>query len=148
MKRALTFLTALAVVVLLASPLLAEEDCSKQSAVVEKAGQARGLVGEKKYAEAEGPAGEAVASCPTSEQAVAVLGEALSKQEKHDAVIERMSGVLGKSSTVAYAYYWRGKAYNAKKQQARMVDDFEAFLKLAPDAPEAAAVKQLLAALK
>ena len=29
-----------------------------------------------------------------------------------------------------------------------MVDDFEAFLKLAPSAPEAGAVKQLLAALK
>jgi hypothetical protein len=29
-----------------------------------------------------------------------------------------------------------------------MVDDFEAFLRLAPDAPEAAAVKQLLSALR
>jgi len=147
MKRALTSLLAVSFVVLAVPPLVAE-DCAKAPGVAEKASRARELVGQKQYADAEAAAGEAVASCPTGEAGVAALGESLFAQNKADAIIERMSGVLGKSSTVAYAYYWRGKAYNAKKQQARMVDDFEAFLKLAPDAPEAAAVKQLLAALK
>ena len=148
MKRVTMSCVGLFVAVTFAAPALASADCTKDPAVVEKAGQARNLVGQKKYAEAEGPAGEALGACPSSEAAAAALGEALFAQNKHDAAIERMSGALGKSATTAYAYYWRGKAYNAKKQQARMVDDFEAFLKLAPTAPEAAAVKQLLAGLR
>jgi tetratricopeptide (TPR) repeat protein len=146
MKRALTFVLVSSLLSV-AAPLVAQ-DCAKDPAVVEKADQARSLVGQKRYAEAEAPAGDALAACPASESAAAALGEALFAQNKHDALVDRMSGALGKSATTAYAYYWRGKAYNAKKQQARMVDDFEAFLKLAPNAPEAAAVKQLLAGLR
>ena len=148
MNKLTAFAAGLLLTAGLAAPAVVEADCTKDSPVVEKAEQARSLVGQRKYADAEGPAAEALAACPSSEAAAAALGEALFAQNKHDALVDRMSGALGKSSTTAYAYYWRGKAYNAKKQQARMVDDFEAFLKLAPTAPEAAAVKQLLAGLR
>jgi hypothetical protein len=49
---------------------------------------------------------------------------------------------------MAYAYYWRGQAYHRTKQIARMVDDFQAFLTLQPEAPEAPALKVLLASLR
>ena len=51
-------------------------------------------------------------------------------QEKYDEAIERMSSVIQQQKDVAYAYLWRGMAYNKKKQTARMVDDFQLFLKL------------------
>ena len=49
---------------------------------------------------------------------------------------------------LAYAYHWRGQAYQLKKQVARMVEDYQSFLKLAPEAPEAPAIKVLLAGLR
>jgi len=43
---------------------------------------------------------------------------------------------------------WRGQAYHRTKQIARMVDDYQAFLTLQPEAPEAPALKVLLASLR
>ena len=114
----------------------------------EKAALAQRLVKEKKHAEAEGAAKEALAACATHEAAVAALGESLVGQKKHDEAIERMTSVLKAKADLAYAYYWRGQAHYSKKQIDRMVGDFEMFVKLAPNAPEAAAVKQLLATFK
>jgi regulator of sirC expression with transglutaminase-like and TPR domain len=59
-----------------------------------------------------------------------------------------MSTALAARADLAYGYLWRGYAYYYKKQPDRMVGDFETFVKLAPTAPEAAAVKQQLAALR
>lgn len=44
----------------------------------------------------------------------------------------------------AYAYYYSGIAYNQIKRPDKMVERFQVFLKLAPDAPEAAKVRSLL----
>jgi hypothetical protein len=41
-----------------------------------------------------------------------------------------------------------GQAFQLKKQVARMVEDYQSFLKLAPEAPEAPALKVLLAGLR
>ena len=48
----------------------------------------------------------------------------------------------------AYAYFWRGQAYNGTKQTDRMISDFETFLKLQPNAPEAPTVRQILASFR
>ena len=48
---------------------------------------------------------------------------------------------------LAYAYFWRGQAYYGKKRADQMVSDFETFLKLAPKAPEAPVVRQLISSL-
>jgi tetratricopeptide (TPR) repeat protein len=117
-------------------------DLGKQATTAQSAAQSG------RHADAVAAADKVLAACPTHPVAVAALGEGLFGQGKTDDVIARMSAALGANSKIPYAYYWRGKAYNAKKQQARMVDDLEAFLKLAPNAPEAGAVKQLLAALR
>jgi tetratricopeptide (TPR) repeat protein len=130
-----------------ARPALAQNPCD-DAGLAEKAQQARQLVREKKHEEAVAAAEEVLATCSSQATAVAALGEALVAQNKNDQAISRMGSALRAKSDLAYAYYWRGKAYNAKKQPAPMVDDFEAFLKLAPDAPEAPAVKQLLAAIR
>lgn len=109
---------------------------------------------QKKYPEAEGPAKAALAADPQQSVAAAALGESLVGQKKYDEAIARLGSFIGgmkdaqNKSAAAYAFFWRGQAYYAKKQPDKMVADFETFLKLAPNAPEAATVKQLLASLR
>ncbi len=69
-------------------------------------------------------------------------------QGKLDEAIQRLTAVIQADPRLPYAYYWRGQAYHRKKQIARMVDDYQAFLRLAPDAPEAPALKALLGSLQ
>ncbi len=80
--------------------------------------------------------------------ASAALGEALVAQGKLDEAIQRLTAVIQADPRLPYAHYWRGQAYHRNKQIARMVDDYQAFLRLAPDAPEAPALKALLGSLK
>ena len=90
-----------------------------------------------KPAAAEAPALAALEKQPTHPVAVAALGESLVGQARYVAAIERMTAAIAKNDKLAYAYYWRAHAYSKNKQPARMVDDLEVFLSLAPDAPEA-----------
>jgi len=109
---------------------------------------AASLVRQKKYTEAEASAKTAVAEAPTHEVAVASLGEVLVGLKKYDEAADKMTGAIGAKKDQSYAYYWRAQAYQAKKQPDRMVEDFETFLKLAPNAPEAPTVRQILAGLR
>jgi tetratricopeptide (TPR) repeat protein len=102
----------------------------------------------KKYGEAEAAAKAALVDRPTDALAVAALGDSLVGQKKYDEAIDRMGAAIKGRADLAHAYYWRGQAYYNKKQPDRMVSDFETFLKLAPKAPEANSVRQLLAGLK
>ncbi len=101
----------------------------------------------ERYASAEAPALEALQASPANAVASAALGEALVAQGKLDEAIGRLTAVIRTDPRLPYAYYWRGQAYHRRKQIARMVDDYQAFLRLAPTAPEAPAVKALLAGL-
>jgi tetratricopeptide (TPR) repeat protein len=109
---------------------------------------AASLAKQKKFAEAEAPARSALAANATHEVAVAALGESLVGQKKYDDAIASLSAALAKREDLAYAYFWRGQAYDKKNQAARMVADYQAFLKLAPKAPEAASVQAVLSALR
>jgi tetratricopeptide (TPR) repeat protein len=102
----------------------------------------------KRHAEAETEAKAVLAKDAVQPVAVAALGESLVGQQKLDEAVQRMSAALQAKAGLAYAYYWRGQAYQLKKQVARMVEDYQAFLKLAPQAPEAPALKVLLAGLR
>lgn len=106
------------------------------------------LAKQRKYAEAEGPAKAALEANGTHEVAVAAIGESLVGQKKYDEAIERLTAAIGKKDDLAYAYLWRGQAYDKKNQAARMVADYQAFLRLAPKAPEAASVQAVLSALR
>jgi tetratricopeptide (TPR) repeat protein len=106
------------------------------------------LAKQKKYAEAEAPGIAALGGSPAHPVAAAGLGEALVGLKKYDDAISRLSAVLAARSDVAYAYFWRGQAYYAKKMPDKMVSDFNAFLKLAPNAPEAQTVRSLLASIR
>jgi tetratricopeptide (TPR) repeat protein len=101
-----------------------------------------------RHAEAEAEANAALQGDPVHPVAVAALGESLVVQNKLDDAIARLSTALGAKADLAYAYYWRGQAYQRTKQIARMVEDYQSFLKLQPDAPEAPALKVLLAGFR
>ncbi len=102
----------------------------------------------KHYAAAEAPAREALQVSPADPVASAALGEALVSQGKLDEAIQQLTVVIRTDPRLPYAYYWRGQAYHRKRQVARMVGDYQTFLRLAPDAPEAPAVRALLASLQ
>ena len=102
----------------------------------------------RRYAGAEAPALEALQASPGDPVASAALGEALVSQGKLDEAIQRLTAVIQADPRLPYAYYWRGQAFHRRKQIARMVDDYQAFLRLAPDSPEAPAVKALLSGLQ
>jgi tetratricopeptide (TPR) repeat protein len=96
------------------------------------------------YAGAESAALQALQSSPADAVASAALGEALVSEGKLDEAIQRLTAVLQADPRLPYAHYWRGQAYQRQKQVARMVDDYEAFLRLAPDAPEAPALRAVV----
>ncbi len=118
------------------------------SGVEAKAYLAATLARLKKNEEAEAQAKAVLAENATDPVAVGALGESLVGQQKLDEAIDRLSAALKARADLAYAYYWRGQAYQLKKQVARMVEDYQSFVKLAPDAPEAPAIKVLLAGLR
>lgn len=109
---------------------------------------AASLVKQKKYADAEAPAKTAIAANATHDVAVATLGESLVGQKKFDEAIAAMSKAIEARADLAYAFFWRGQAHDNKKQSARMVADYQTFLKLAPKAPEAPTVQAILSTLK
>lgn len=109
---------------------------------------AASLAKQKKYAEAEAPALAVLKENPAHPVAVATLGESLVGQKKYDEAIDKLSVALGKKDDLAYAYFWRGQAYDKKNQAARMVADYQVFIRLAPKAPEAPVVQAVLASLR
>ncbi len=131
----------------LAVPVFAADPCT-DPALVAKAAQAQSLAKAKQYAQAEPQARSVVATCAVQATGVAALGEALAGQRKYADAAAAMSSAIAAKPDLAYAYFWRGQSYYGLKQKDKMVADFTTFLKLAPTAPEAATVKQLLASLK
>lgn len=126
----------------------AEARLRKATGTEAEAYLAASLAKQKKYGEAETEALAALKEDSTHAIAVGALGEALFGLKKYDEAIEQLSAVVAKQDDVAYAFFWRGKAYDKKNQAARMVADYQMFIKLAPKAPEAPAVQAVLAALR
>jgi tetratricopeptide (TPR) repeat protein len=106
------------------------------------------LAKQRKYADAEAPAKAALEANGTHEIAVAALGASLVGQGKFDETVGRLSAALAARADLAYAYYWRAQAFQQQRKADRMVADYEAFLRLAPKASEAATVQQFLATLQ
>ncbi len=112
------------------------------------------LAKQRKNAEAEAVAKSALVSSPVHPIAASALGQSLVAQEKHDEAIQRLTQVIdarenaANRADTAYAFFWRGQAHYKKSQPDKMVADFEVFLRLAPQAPEAGTVRQLLAGVR
>lgn len=67
----------------------------------------------------------------------------LGKQQGADAAAA-LESYLQKNPNNPYAHYYAGLAYNQAKRPDKMLTQFELFLKLRPDAPEAKKVRAVL----
>jgi len=65
---------------------------------------------------------------------------------KWDAAKQALTRVIEADPAVAYAYYYRGLAWNKTGKMDRMVADLEQFVALAPDAPDTGQARALLSA--
>jgi tetratricopeptide (TPR) repeat protein len=126
---------------------MATDPCSAPD-TTQNATNAQGLVKQKKFQPAEAPARAALQKCPTQATAVWALGGSLVGQARLPDAIAAMTSAIGAKPDLAYAYLWRGQAYYQSKQPDKAVADFQQFLRLAPNAPEAVSVKQILSGLQ
>lgn len=74
-------------------------------------------------------------------------GMILLKQNKFDDAYKQLTKAVELDPMEPYSYYYLGMASSRLKKPDQMVKNFQMFLKLAPNAPEAPKVKSLLKAL-
>ncbi len=106
------------------------------------------LLNQKKFAASEQQLRAAIKLTPTAPTAHMYLGMALINQQKlDDAEKELLIAVESNSTEVASAHRYLGGIYWGKRDYKRAADELEAYLKLAPSAPDAertrAAIKDL-----
>ncbi len=87
---------------------------------------------------------EAVARAATQPEAHYQLGLVWAKKEDWGQAASAFSRAADLDPRYAYAFYRAGVAYNKIKRIDRMANAFDTFLKLAPNAPEAPAVQQIM----
>ncbi len=76
------------------------------------------------------------------------LGLAASKAGDYATASSALSRAAELKPDLAYAHYYAGLAYQRVRQLPKAAQHFDAFLKLAPDAPERSAVQQIMRTLK
>ena len=68
-------------------------------------------------------------------------------QKNWQAALDTLTRAIDMDSGIAYAYYYRGLAANGVGKKSLMVNDFDRFLFMASNAPEAEQVSRLLSGL-
>lgn len=69
-------------------------------------------------------------------------------RKDYSAAAKNLSLAAERDPGNAYAHYYAGLAYNSLKKPDKMIEHFTAFLKLAPEAPEAKKVQSILKVIK
>jgi tetratricopeptide (TPR) repeat protein len=139
--------TSALILLVLAGASWADDPCASPD-ITSKANLAQSLNSQKKYVDAEASATAVLKSCPTHPVAVRALGASLVAQKRYDDAVARLTPIITDKPSTAYAYLWRGYAFYYKGQSDRMVSDFQTFLNLQPNAPEAKAIRQLIGGLQ
>jgi Flp pilus assembly protein TadD len=105
----------------------------------------------KKFAEAETELREVLKKSETSQSAHYYLGLALLSQKKMDDALPEFERTvaLGKGKDdIAMAHYYLGGILWGKKDYKRAADELEAYLKLAPNAPNAEQIRSTVKELR
>jgi tetratricopeptide (TPR) repeat protein len=87
---------------------------------------------------------EAQAANPENSDAYLYRGIAYANRSEFNPAVQDLEKAVQIQPSNAKAHYYAGLAYNGIKRPDKMVEHFQIFLKLAPDAPEAARVRSLL----
>jgi tetratricopeptide (TPR) repeat protein len=76
------------------------------------------------------------------------LGLAASKASDWGTAVSAFTRAIELKPDFAYAHYYAGLAHQRMRQLPKTAEHFDAFLRLAPDAPERAAVAAVLLTIK
>jgi len=101
-------------------------------------------VGEHNGEEAVAAARRAVKLAPDNVYAQFQLGLAYGENKDMANAAKAFDQAIAADPMFAYAYYYAGNAYYQVKRTDKMINLFERFIKLAPDAPERPAIVALL----
>lgn len=107
------------------------------------------LYDRKEFAEAEmhfRKAAQKNASSPTAHFYIGVI--LLKRRETEEAEKELRASVMAGGDRVAVAHYYLGGIYWGRQDYKRAAEELETFLRLAPDAPEAARVRSTIKELR
>jgi tetratricopeptide (TPR) repeat protein len=91
---------------------------------------------------------QAITLAPESFHPHYQAGLAYMAGEQWDLAAEAFAKATVLDPTFAYAHYYAGLAFSRTKQLDRMANHLDYFLKLAPNAPERAAVMSMMRALR
>ena len=112
------------------------------------AGRAEVMIERKNYIAAMHEVEKAIASDRNMAYAWYLKGLIYGYQNKLDQAISAFKTCLDKDRKYAYAHYQLGLAYNQKNKPELAVTHLEVFLELAPNAPEAGQVRDLLNSIR
>jgi tetratricopeptide (TPR) repeat protein len=113
-----------------------------------KVAQARVSIEAQQLERAESLLGDAASINKDNPEIALYMGAIKLAQRNYQGAVNDLNTALSMKTTNPYAHYYAGLAWNGLKKPDRMVDNFQAFLRLAPDAPEAARVRSLLRAVR
>lgn len=108
----------------------------------------RAEIGQEKFTEARQDLEAAKELAPDNAEAYLRLGELELNRKDYPAAAKELDRAVELEPGNAYAHYYAGIAYSNLKRPDKMIDHFQHFLKLAPDAPEAAKVQSLMRSLR
>jgi tetratricopeptide (TPR) repeat protein len=113
-----------------------------------KIGLARAQMEQKNYVGASASLDEARQLNPKNADVFVYRGKLAYLQGNYGEAVKQLEQAIAMDPTNAYAHYYAGMAYSKTGRPDKMVNEFQMFLKLAPDAPEAAKVRSLLRAVR
>ena len=111
-------------------------------------GESGALLAEGNVNEARQAAERAVAANGENAYAHYQLGTVAHRQNDYAKSAAEFRRAVDLKSDLAYAHYYAGLAQQRLKNIARMSEHFEAFMRLAPDAPERTAVAAILRTMR
>ena len=87
---------------------------------------------------------DAVRQSPSNTLALYHRGLILFRRDRYEAAAADFESVIAKDPADAYPYYYAGLTYSRLKRPDKMVDRYQRFMKMKPDAPEAPRIRALL----
>ena len=106
--------------------------------------QARVFIQKQRFDEAEGLLREAGEINGENPEVYLYRGALRLAQRNYQAAVDELNGAISRRTDNPYAHYYSGLAWNGLRKPDKMIESFQTFLRVAPNAPEAARVKSLL----
>jgi tetratricopeptide (TPR) repeat protein len=101
----------------------------------------------KELDQAQAALDEAAKNNPEDGDLLFLRGMLNTVRQSYQAAVDDLERAIAKNPGNAFAHYYAGLAYNGLKRPDKMVEHFQHFLRLAPNAPEAKKVQSVMRAV-